>query len=339
MTFEEIINKAKSIGCSDVHITVGTPVAFRQFGKLKMQNDIVPTAAESEALIMSSLDEKQKPQVLAGEDLDFALFTSDGTRLRANVYHQRNNLAASYRILQTEIPSFDALGLPQVMKDLANEPRGLVLVTGPTGSGKTTTLAAIIDYINKRQEKHIITIEDPIEYVYAYSRSMIHQREVHRDVEDFATALRSSLREDPDIILVGEMRDIETINAAITAAETGHLVLATLHTTGAAATIDRVIDAFPTNAQAQVRVQLANTLRGVISQVLVPTADNLGMALATEILVGTDAIANQIREGKTHQIQSSIQSGRQLGMHTLADDLQQLVREGKITQITAKKYT
>lgn len=337
MTFEEIITKAKSIGCSDVHITVGTPVAFRQFGKLKMQ-DIAPSLAESEALILSSLDEKQKQQVLAGEDLDFAMFTSDNTRLRVNVYHQRNNLAASYRILQNEIPSFESLGLPSVMKDLANEPRGLVLVTGPTGSGKTTTLAAIIDYINRRMEKHIITIEDPIEYVYGYSRSMIHQREVHRDVADFASALRSSLREDPDIILVGEMRDLETINAAITAAETGHLVLATLHTTGAAATIDRIIDAFPTNAQAQARVQLANTLRGVISQVLVPAASGTGMCLATEVLIGTDAVANQIREGKTHQIQSSIQSGRTLGMHSLADDLAQLVREGKITQQTARRY-
>lgn len=337
MNFIDVINDAKEKGCSDVHITVGTAIAYRQYGKLKMQKP-VPTALESEDMIMCGLTVEQQEAVQSGKDLDFAMILPDGTRLRANIYHQRNNIAATYRILKDSIPTFEELEMPETIRKLIKEPRGLVLITGPTGSGKTTTLASMVDYVNKKMEKHVMTIEDPIEYVYSYSKSMIHQREVNRDVDSFATALRSALREDPDIILVGEMRDFETISAAITAAETGHLVLSTLHTTSAAQTIERIIDAYPPHGQDQARTQLAGVLKGIVSQQLVPLAEEEGRTVATEILINTDAIANMIRENKTHQIPSAIQSGLSYGMHTMQSDLQRLVRERRITEETAKKY-
>ena len=337
MNFVELIADAKTQGCSDVHITVGTSIAFRKFGELVMLSP-APTADESTDMILDALTEAQRQEVLAGEDLDFAMMLSDGTRLRANIYHQRNNLAATYRILRDKIPTFDELDTPDAVRKLINEPRGLVLITGPTGSGKTTTLASMIDYVNKKQAKHVMTIEDPIEYVYYHAKSMIHQREVGRDVDSFAKALRSSLREDPDIILVGEMRDYETISAAITAAETGHLVLSTLHTTSAPQTIERIIDAYPPHGQSQARVQLANVLRGIVTQQLIPREDGEGMAMATEVLINTEAIANQIRENKTHQILSSMQGGMALGMHTMNADLKRLVRMGEISKEMALKY-
>ncbi len=336
MNFNELIEYAKSEDCSDVHITVGTALAIRKFGKLQML-DPIPTPEEAQAMILEALTPEQREKVLSGQDLDFAMITESG-RLRANIFHQRNNLAATYRILKQEIPTFDELELPDAVRKLVNEPRGLVLITGPTGSGKTTTLASMIDYINKKQAKHVMTIEDPIEYVYNYGKSMIHQREIGKDVSDFATALRSALREDPDIILVGEMRDFETISAAITAAETGHLVLATLHTTSAPQTIERIIDAYPPHGQGQARTQLANVLRGVVTQQLIPREDTDGMAMATEILINNEAIANQIRENKTHQIMSSIQGGSLVGMHTFNADLKRLVKERKISNTTALKY-
>lgn len=337
MNFVDLIEEAKMDNCSDVHITVGTSIARRRYGKLEMLPEI-PTAEESTAMIFEILTEEQREKVIAGQDLDFAVMLPSGTRVRANIYHQRNNYAATYRILRTKIPTFDELQIPEAVRKLINEPRGLVLITGPTGSGKTTTLASMIDYVNKKQAKHVMTIEDPIEYVYYHAKSMIHQREVGRDVDSFATALRSALREDPDIILVGEMRDFETISAAITAAETGHLVLATLHTTSAAQTIERIIDAYPHYGQSQARTQLANVLKGVVTQQLVPRDDEPGMAIATEILINTEAIANQIRENKTHQIPSSMQAGMAQGMHTMNADLKRLVREQKITNSTALKY-
>ncbi len=337
MGFTELIEYARQDGCSDVHITVGTAIARRKFGKLELLEPI-PSAEESQAMIMEKLTDEQKSKVLAGEDLDFALMMPDGSRLRANIYHQRNNLAAVYRILNQDIPSFDDLGVPVAARSLIEEPRGLLLITGPTGSGKTTTMAAMVDYINKNMDKHVITIEDPIEYVYYHKRSMIHQREIGKDVKDYATALYSALREDPDIILVGEMRDYETIRAAITAAETGHLVLSTLHTTNASQTVERIIEAYPPHGQNQVRGQLANVLKGVISQVLIPLDDGNGMVMASELLLNNDAIANQIRENKTHQILSTIQSNSMAGMHTLDADLKRLVREWKITNETALKY-
>ncbi len=337
MSFNDLIEYAKGENCSDVHITVGTALAIRKFGKLEMLEPI-PSAEESQAMILECLTEDQRKKVLSGQDLDFAMIAPCGIRLRANVYHQRNNLAATYRLLNDKIPTFDELDIPEAARKLVNEPRGLVLITGPTGSGKTTTLASMIDYINKKQAKHVMTIEDPIEYVYYHAKSMIHQREVGKDVESFATALRSSLREDPDIILVGEMRDFETISAAITAAETGHLVLSTLHTTSAPQTIERIIDAYPPHGQAQARTQLANVLKGIVTQQLIPREDTEGMTIATEILINNEAIANQIRENKTHQIISSIQGGSMQGMHTLNADLRRLVKERKISNNTALKY-
>ena len=338
MTFRELIDYAKKEEASDVHVTVGTNIALRRFGNLEIMEP-APSAEEATELIFSELSEQQIAQVKAGEDLDFALMTKDGTRLRANIYHQRNNIAATYRILRSKIPTFQELHVPDAIRKLILEPRGLILITGPTGSGKTTTLASMIDYVNQKQAKHVMTIEDPIEYVYYHAKSMIHQREVGRDVDSFAKALRSSLREDPDIILVGEMRDYETISAALTAAETGHLVMSTLHTTGAAQTIDRIIDACPAGMQNQVRTQLASVLNGVITQCLIPNARGNGRVVATEILVGTDAVCNQIRENKCHQLGSLMQSGSSVGMHTLNGDLSRLVQNGMINRQMAYKYS
>ena len=254
-----------------------------------------------------------------------------------NVFYQQGRAAATLRLLNDSIPTLEELALPPVLTKLADEPRGLILVTGPTGSGKSTTLAAMIDHINKTRSDHIITIEDPIEYVYQGRCSLIHQREVGADARSFASALRSALREDPDVILVGEMRDYETISAAVTAAETGHLVMSTLHTIGAAQTIDRIIDVCPAGAQNQIRGQLAAVLRGVITQQLLPLAGGRGRCAATEILVGTDAVANLIREGKCYQIPSILQSGAALGMHSLNADLARLVSTGRITREAAER--
>ena len=338
MDFLEIMAYAREHNCSDVHLTVGTSTAVRRFGKLELLEP-VPPAKEVESVILSILNEDQKRKVLSGKDLDFSGLTPDGARMRVNVYHQRNNLAASIRLLENKTPTFANLGLPDTVRKLAEEPRGMVLVTGPTGSGKTTTLAAMIDYINRNQAKHVMTIEDPIEYIYPHGRAMIHQREVGRDVDTFATALRSALREDPDIILVGEMRDYETISAAMTAAETGHLVLSTLHTTSAPQTIERIVDACPPHGQSQMRMQLASVLRGVITQQLIPMANDEGRVVATEILLNNDAVGNLIRENKCHQLVSTMQSNLAAGMHTLNHDLKTLVMQGKITRESAIAFS
>lgn len=338
MTLNQLLTYAVRTDCSDVHITAGTNLAIRRYGVLSILADC-PTAEESTSMIYELLDMKQIERVNSGEDLDIGVMLPDGTRIRANIYHQRNNLAASIRILQQVIPSFEELGLPSVVKDLAEMPRGLVLVTGPTGSGKSTTLASMVDYINKNHARHVMTIEDPIEYVYPHNQAMIHQREVGKDAKSFASALRSALREDPDVILVGEMRDYETISAAVAAAETGHLVLSTLHTTSAAQTVERIIDACPLEGQNQMRSQFANVIRGVITQQLIPTADGEGRVIATEVMIANFAISNLIRENKTIQIPSLLQSGRREGMHTLNDDLVRLVQDDKITRDTALKVS
>lgn len=335
--FDELIEAARNDGCSDVHITVGTAMACRRYGSLDIIED-VPTAVQSKNLILEKLTDEQKKRVLSGKDLDFAIMMPNGTRLRANIYHQRNNLAAAYRILNCKIPGFEELHIPNSVSQLVNETRGLILITGPTGSGKTSTMAAMVDYINANMKKHVITIEDPIEYVHYHKQSMIHQREIGTDVSDYATALYSSLREDPDVILVGEMRDYETIKAAITAAETGHLVFSTLHTSSAAQTVDRIIESYPPHGQNQVRIQLANVLKGVVTQALVPREDGKGMELATEVMINNEAVANLIREGKVHQITSTIESSGGLGMHTMDSDLKRLVREWKISKDEAFKY-
>jgi len=334
MTFEELMDYAIEHNCSDVHITQGTNLAVRRYGALHILDER-PTLEEAEEMIYAILSTEEIARVETGEDVDVGRMIDNGIRIRANVYHQRNNLACSIRLLMAEIPEFEALGLPEVLKTLASANNGLILVTGPTGSGKTTTLSAIVDYINKNEAKHVITIEDPIEYIYPHNRAMIHQREIGRDVDSFAYALHSALREDPDIVLVGEMRDFETISAAITAAETGHLVLSTLHTQSAAQTINRIIDGSPLDMQATIRSQFAASIRGVISQQLLPTADGNGRVLTHEIMVGTSAIKSLIIEDKIQMIPGAIASAGQVGMHTLNNDLQRLVSMGLITRKTA----
>lgn len=334
MVLKDLVDYALQEECSDIHLTVGTNIALRRFGTLEILPEGI-NPRECQEIICSILSPSELEYVKSGKDLDLGYMFDDGVRIRANIYHQRNNLAASIRILRKEIPTFAQLGLPDVVRELAELPRGLVLVTGPTGSGKSTTLASMVDHINKTLSKHIITIEDPIEYVYPHDKAMIHQREVGRDVESFAQALRSALREDPDIILVGEMRDYETISAAISAAETGHLVLSTLHTTSAAQTVERILDACPIEGQKQIRSQFASIIRGVITQQLLPLADGTGRVIATEIMVANAAICNLIREGKTIQIPSLIQSGKREGMHLLNDELMELVRLDKITKEVA----
>ncbi|MEG0377794.1 MAG: type IV pilus twitching motility protein PilT [Eubacterium sp.] len=328
-TILDLIAYGRQAGCSDIHLTAALPPIFRSNGVL-VKGPFDMSGQEVEQVILNMMNDTHKAKLQKGQDADFTFVTPEGLRQRVNVYRQQNELCAAVRLLNDFIPTFDDLGLPQIIRKLAAEPRGLILVTGPTGSGKSTTLAAMIDYININFAKHIITIEDPVEYRHLHKLSMIHQREVGEDVGSFADALRSSLREDPDVILVGEMRDYETISAAVTAAETGHLVLSTLHTIGAANTIDRIIDVFPPYSQQQIRTQLASTLKGVITQQLVPLASGEGRMAALEIMTGTDAVLNLIRESKTHQLASVMQTGAKDGMNTLNSDLARLVKEGKI---------
>ena len=337
MTIDELIEYARDNSCSDIHITSLGEIALRQYGNLrKLDNEF--TQDELDKLIYEMLDMDQKDIYDSGKDLDFSYETKiSNIRCRANTYHERGTNAACLRIMGSSVPTLESLDLPEVIRSLADQPRGLVLVTGPTGSGKSTTLAAMIDYINRTRAEHILTIEDPIEYVYTPDKSTIHQREIGRDVDSFAGALRSALREDPDVILVGEMRDFETISAAITAAETGHLVMSTLHTTGAADTVNRIIDVFPPHSQNQIRTQLASVLRGVVTQNLVPLASGEGRVAATEIMIGTDAIANLIRTDKVYQIDSTMQTGVRDGMHTLNMNLKELIQKGVITQEMAIK--
>lgn len=339
MDLNQFIKDARADRCSDIHITAGTEVAVRRFGQLRILN-VRPSLEEATQIILSLLDDYCRDLVLSGKDVDVATTDAEGGRIRVNVYHQRNNLAASIRLLDAKIPTFEQLGInPRVLQKLSELHGGLVLITGPTGSGKSTTLAAMINHINRNCAKHVITVEDPIEYVYYHERAMIHQRQVGIDVPDFATALRSSLREDPDIIMVGEMRDYETISAAVTAAETGHLVLSTLHTKSAAQTIDRIINACPIEAQSSMRIQLATVLSGVITQQLLPLTNGSGMVAATEIMLRNNAVSSLIRENKTNQIQTVLQSSIQAGMHTLNHSLVQLIRMGKVSVDDAMNVT
>ncbi len=319
-------------GGSDLHIAVGSPPGVRQRGDLlPIEGGKVLTPRDTQDMILSLLSEEQRRRFETELELDFAYSIPGLSRFRANVFQQRNSMGAVFRVIPIKIPTIEELGLPKVCRFLAERPRGLVLVTGPTGSGKSTTLAAMIDHINSTRSLHIITMEDPIEFMHKNKQSYVNQREVGEDTRSFASALKRVLRQDPDVILVGEMRDLETISAAITAAETGHLVLATLHTTGGPATVDRIIDVFPPHQQQQVRMQLSGTLEGVMSQVLLRSTDGKSRVMAMEIMLGVPAISNLIREGKTHQMATIIQGGASMGMQTLDQHLKVLCQAGRIT--------
>lgn len=333
MTLEDLIIIARAQGTSDLHVTHDQPPSFRKLGQLFPFEPLAP--GEAEKMIWDALPEAMRANIENGDDADFCMHTRDGQRQRVNVFRQQGHLCASIRLLRDGIPTIDELGLPGAVRALASRPRGLVLVTGPTGSGKSTTLAAMIQHINTTRRAHIVTIEDPIEYVYTPQSCVIHQREVGTDTKSFASALRSSLREDPDVILVGEMRDYETISAALTAAETGHLVFSTLHTIGAANTVDRIVNACPGEIQQEVRTQLAGVLQGCITQELIPLADGSGRVAVQEILMGTDAALNLIREGKAHQLSSVMQTGAKEGMQTLNMHLARLVQAGRIDYAAA----
>lgn len=336
MTFEEFIMQAREMGASDIHLTVGLPTVVRINGELTKFQDLSDQVVNR--TILSILTAEQEKTLTEGNDVDFSFELKNGARQRVNVFRQGGRLACCIRLLNQDIPSLDELKMPPVLLDLAKKRRGLVLVTGPTGAGKSTTLAAMIEHINKTRACHVITIEDPIEYRYKQEKATIHQREIGRDVPTFSYALRSALREDPDVILIGEMRDYETISLAMTAAETGHLVFGTLHTSSAAQTIDRVIDACPIHAQEQVRNQLANMIQGIIAQSLVPRSDKKGRVAAVEVLLGTDAVKNMIRSNKIPQMETVMQGGTRQGMQTLTDSLANLYKTGQIAYETALEY-
>ncbi|MGV3713283.1 PilT/PilU family type 4a pilus ATPase [Pseudolysinimonas sp.] len=319
-------------GGSDLHVSAGTPPMFRVDGALRpVPGQDVWDRERVAAALYSLLSDEQQAQFDEVLELDFAFTLSEDSRFRVNFYLQRGAVGAAFRLIPTEIKPLSALGVPEVVGEFAKLPRGLVLVTGPTGSGKSTTLAALIDLVNTTRSDHIVTVEDPIEFLHPNKRSLVNQREVGADTQSFGNALKHVLRQDPDVILIGELRDLETISVALTAAETGHLVFATLHTQDAGQTIDRVIDVFPPHQQGQVRTQLAATLQGVICQTLVKKASGSGRAVATEVLVTTPAIANLVREGKTYQVRSALQAGRAQGMHTMDQHLADLVNAGTVT--------
>lgn len=331
---EEVIKKK----ASDLHIQVGLPPMLRVDGALlPVTGTEVLTEEGIEALVFAILDEDQKQVLLKDKEFDFSFAFGDLGRFRVNAFHERGNLAAALRLIPNEILSIEQLQLPSIVNKFADYPRGLVLVTGPTGSGKSTTLAALVDKINNERSSHIITIEDPIEFTHKSKKSVIVQREIHYDTYSFSAALRSSLRQDPDVVLLGEMRDLETIAAAITIAETGHLVFATLHTNSAAQSIDRMIDVFPPHQQPQIRSQLANILMAICSQRLVPSIGG-GRVAAAELLIATPAVRNIIREGKSHQLEAVIQTGSEFGMQSMDKTLVNLIHNGTITYEEARNY-
>jgi twitching motility protein PilT len=335
-TIEDLMTQLVEEGGSDLHLATGQPPYGRFNGQLRpILKDFTLTEESCNRLIFSLLNNAQRKQLEQTWELDCSYGLRGVSRFRVNVYRQKGSYAACLRALGNSIPPIEKLGLPPVVEEISRKPKGLVLVTGPTGSGKTTTLAALLNNINHTRAEHILTIEDPIEFTYQNDRSLIHQREVNEDTRSFANALRAALREDPDVILVGELRDLETMQLAITAAETGHLVFGTLHTSSAPQTVDRMVDVFPAGQQTQIRVQLSSSLLAVISQTLCkstqPMAGSMGRAMAMEIMVNTPACANLIREGKTAQLYSLIQTGAQYGMQTLERSLANLVQANRIT--------
>ncbi|MDP9318139.1 MAG: type IV pilus twitching motility protein PilT, partial [Actinomycetota bacterium] len=329
----ELLGKLLEKEGSDLHLTAGTPPVVRVHGDLeRLEGYPLMTPRSLQGMIYAILPQKLRERFEQELELDMSYALPGKARFRVNVFSQRDSMGAVFRVIPYEIKTIDDLHLPGVVADLARFPRGFVVVTGPTGSGKSTTLASMVDVVNKERAGHIMTVEDPIEFLHKHQRCIVNQREVGADTHGFASALKHVLRQDPDVILVGEMRDLETIGTAITAAETGHLVFATLHTQDAPQTIDRIIDVFPPHQQQQVRVQLSTTLQGVVTQQLVPTVDGKGRAAAVEVMVATPAIRNLIREGKVHQIYSAMQAGGRYGMQTMDMSLAQHVKSGRITQ-------
>jgi twitching motility protein PilT len=331
--FSEMLLEVVAKKASDLHITAGAaPMLRLRGGLMPIEGAPRMTATDTREIIYTILNGSQRQRLETDWQLDFAYSIPGHARFRVNTYFQRGTIGAAFRLIPAETVPIEQLGLPPVIRGFASKPRGIVLVTGPTGSGKSTTLASIINEINETRDEHIMTIEDPIEFLHRHKNCIVNQREIGSDAQSFAMALKAALRQDPDVILVGEMRDMETIGTALTAAETGHLVFATLHTQDAPQTVDRIIDVFPPSQQGQVRSQLAIGLQGIVTQTLVPTADGKGRAVAAEVLVPTPGIRNLIREGKTHQIYSMIQTGGAHGMQTMDASLASLVRAGRITE-------
>ena len=335
--FSDILIEVVKRNASDLHLTPGVPPMLRIRGSLApMEGLPAMTPTDTREIVYAILSNSQRQRLETDWQLDFSYAVPGKGRFRVNAYYQRNAVSAAFRLIPSKTVPIEQLGLPPVIREFSKKPRGLVLVTGPTGSGKSTTLASMINEINETRDEHILTIEDPIEFVHSHKKCIVNQRELGTDAPSFALALKAALRQDPDVILVGEMRDMETIGTALTAAETGHLVFATLHTQDAPQTIDRIIDVFPSNQQGQVRMQLAVGLQGIVTQTLLPTADGNGRCVAAEVLVPTPGVRNLIREGKTHQVYSLIQTGASHGMQTMDTALVTLVRAGRITMATAE---
>lgn len=335
MEIKELLRIAIDRGASDLHLTEGLPPTLRIHGELVSLEYESLTKDDTKKLVYSVLTDDQKVRFEEELELDLSLYIPGTSRFRMNVHMERGNVEAALRIVSLNIRGIDELGLPPIVKDLARKPNGLVLVTGPTGMGKTTTLAAMVDLINREKKYVIITIEDPIEYLHQHKKSIIKQREVGTDTRSFANALKHALRQDPNVILVGEMRDLETISTAVTAAETGHLVLSTLHTPDASQTIDRLIDVFPPHQQQQIKIQLADCIQGIVAQQLLPRLNGKGRVVATEILIGTNAVRAIIREHRTEQLPTIIQTGSQYGMKTMDKSLKEMYQSGVISHETA----
>jgi twitching motility protein PilT len=336
--FAEVLLEVLESRASDLHLTAGAPPSVRIRGRLapiEGYQELTPT--DTREIVYSIINNDQRQRLETDWQLDFAYSIPGRARFRVNAYFQRSAIGAAFRLIPNEITPIDTLGLPTVVHEFTKKPRGLVLVTGPTGSGKSTSLASMIDEINSTREEHIMTVEDPIEFLHAHKKCLVNQRELGTDAQSFGAALKAALRQDPDVILVGEMRDLETMSTALTAAETGHLVFATLHTQDTPQSIDRIIDVFPPSQQHQVRVQLSVALQGIMTQTLLPTADGSGRVVACEVLVPTPAVRNLIREGKTHQIYSVLQTSSSHGMQTMDAALATLVRAGKITRQLAEE--